>query len=170
MKGGFLMKKSIKVLIIVLVLFALLIGIAFVTLFVNLNKEKTAITSSEFKNTMESKGYYVSDAISQFSEYNYVTSAYLAVDSSNRYKIEFYTLSDENYATMFYNNNKAIFENSAGNASAKTDVTLKNSAKYTLSSNNKYMVVSRVANTVIFVNVDSQYKDAIQKLLKEFDY
>ena len=32
------------------------------------------------------------------------------------------------------------------------------------------MVVSRVANTVIFVNVDSQYKDTIQKLLKEFDY
>lgn len=47
---------------------------------------------------------------------------------------------------------------------------MKKSIKYTLSSNNKYMVVSRIANTVIFVNVGSQYKDTIQKLLKEFDY
>ena len=164
------MKKSIKVLIIALVVFALLMGIAFIALFVNLNKEKTAITSSEFKNAMEAKGYYVSDALSQFSEYNYVTSAYVAIDNTYSYKIEFYTLSDESYATLFYDNNKTIFENSASNASAKTDVTLKNSAKYTLSSNNKYMVVSRIANTVIFVNVDSQYKDTIQKLLKEFDY
>lgn len=164
------MKKSIKVLIIVLVLFALLIGIAFVALFVNLNKEKTAITFNEFKVTMESKGYYVSDATSQFSQYNYITSATLAVDSNYSYKIEFYTLSDVNYATMFYNNNKTLFENSKGSSSAKTDVTSKNGAKYTLSSNNKYMVVSRIDNTVIFVNVDLQYKDTVQKLLKELNY
>lgn len=164
------MKKSIKILIAVIIVVALIIGISVVTLVVNLTKEKTSISAEDFKNTMESKGYIISDATSQFSEYNYVKKAYLAVDQNYSYKIEFYTLEDENYAAAFYNNNKAIFESLAGNVSSGTNVNIKNYSKRTLSSNGKYMVVSRIGNTVIYLNVDEQYKDIVKDILNEFGY
>ena len=47
---------------------------------------------------------------------------------------------------------------------------MKNYSKYTLQSDNKYMVVSRIEDTVVYVKVDSKYKDQIKDLLKEIGY
>ena len=78
---------------------------------------------------------------------------------------------DDSYATNFYNNNKSILESSKGNNSAETYVELKNSSKYTLLSNGKYMTVSRINNTVIyFDDVDANYKDTVKTLLDELGY
>ncbi len=161
------MKK--KPVVIVLIVIALIIAILGVV-FVNLNKEKTSITASSFKNSMEQKGYIVSDANSQFSEYDYVKQVYVATNSDYSYQIEFYELSDENSAMNFYNNNKSIFESSKGNASTETNASLKNYSKYTLSANGKYMVVSRIDNTVVYVNVDDSYRNTVKDLLKELGY
>lgn len=160
------MKKSVVIVLIVVAIIIAILGIGFI----NLNKEKTSITASSFKNSMEQKGYIVSDANSQFSEYDYVKQVYVAVNSDYSYKIEFYELADDNYATNFYNNNKSIFESSKGNTSTGTSTSLKNYSKYTLSSNGKYMVVSRINNTVIYLNVDDSYKDMVKDLLKELGY
>lgn len=59
---------------------------------------------------MEQKGYIITDANGQFSEYDYVKQVYVASSKDYSYQIEFYELSDASYATYFYNNNKAIFE------------------------------------------------------------
>ncbi len=160
------MKKPVVIFLIVAVIIIAILGV----IFVNLNKEKTSITASSFKNSMEQKGYIVSDANSQISEYDYIKQVYVAVDSDYSYKIEFYELSDENYAMNFYNTNKSIFESSKGNASAETSAGLKNYSKYTLSSNGKYMVVSRIDNTVVYLNVDDSYKDTVNNLLNELGY
>lgn len=119
---------------------------------------------------MSQKGYSVQDASSQFSKYDYVKQAYIAISEDYSYKVEFYELLDDSYATSFYNNNKSIFESSKGNVSAETNVGLKNYSKYTLSSNGKYMVVSRIDNTVIYVDVDDNYKDTVKALLDELGY
>lgn len=160
------MKKSVIIAIIAVVIVAAIVGV----IFVNLNKEKTSITASSFYTTMSQKGYSVQDASSQFSEYNYVKQAYIAASQDYSYQIEFYELLDDSYATNFYNNNKSIFESSKGNASAETSVGLKNYSKYTLSSNGKYMVVSRIDNTVIYVDVADNYKDTVKALLDELGY
>lgn len=160
------MKKPVIIVLIVVAIIIAILGVVFV----NLNKEKTSITASSFKNFMEQKGYIVSDANSQFSEYDYVKQVYVATNGNYSYKIEFYELSDENYAMSFYNNNKSIFESSKGSASAETSASLKNYSKYTLSSNGKYMVVSRIDNTVVYLNVDDSYKDTVKDLLKELGY
>ncbi len=170
MKGGISMKKSIIIVLIIIAIIIAIFGIILVSVFVNLTKEKTPMTASSFKNSMEQKGYIVSDANSQISEYDYIKQVYVAVDSDYSYKIEFYELSDENYAMNFYNTNKSIFESSKGNASAETSAGLKNYSKYTLSSNGKYMVVSRIDNTVVYLNVDDSYKDTVNNLLNELGY
>lgn len=160
------MKKLLIIAIIAIVIIVAIVGV----IFINLNKEKNSITSSSFYATMSQKGHSVQDSTSQFSEYNYVKQAYIAVSEDYSYKIEFYELLDDSYATSFYNNNKFIFESSKGNASAETSVGGKNYSKYTLSSNGKYMVVSKINNTVIYVKVDDSYRNTVKDILDELGY
>ena len=160
------MKKPVIITIIAVVIAVAIVGV----IFINLNKEKTSITASDFYTIMSQKGYNVQDANSQFSDYNYIKQVYLAASKDYSYQIEFYELLDDSYATSFYNNNKSIFESSKGNVSAETSVGLKNYSKYTLSSNGKYMVVSRIDNTVIYVNVEDNYKDTVKSILDELGY
>lgn len=158
------MKKGVIIAIgIVVIIVALIVGV-----FVALNKEKIPMTTDSFKNTMEEKGFTVQSAKEQFAEYEYVKDAIIALNGD--YQLEFYELSDVDKAVFFYNNNKAIFEQSKGNASANTSVNMKNSSKYTQSSNGKYMVVSRIDNTVIYLNVEDKYKEDVKSLLDELGY
>lgn len=160
------MKKTVIIVTVIVLIFLALIGIVFI----NLNKEKVSITASDFKNSMEQKGYIITDANSQFSQYDYVKQVYVASSGDYSFQIEFYELSDENYAIDFYNNNTSRFEESKGNASSKTSVSWKNYSKYTLSSNGKYMVVSRINNTAIYIDVDDKYKDTVKDILNELGY
>lgn len=161
------MKKKTLFIVLGIILVLVIGGIA---LFSSLNKEKESMTASEFKTLMEGKGFAVSDATSQFSQYDYVEQVYVAEPSDYSYKIEFYELSDVEYATMFYNNNKSIFESSKGNASGETSVSMKNYSKYSLSTGGKFKVVSRIDNTVVYLNVDSNNKDTVKDLLDELGY
>ena len=117
------MKKKVLFIVLGIILVAVL-GVTM--LFVSLNKEKESMTATEFKTLLQEKGFVVSDATSQFSDYDYVKQVYVAAPSDYSYKIEFYELSNLDYATMFYNNNKSIFESSKGNASGETNVSMKN--------------------------------------------
>ena len=145
------MKNKVLYIIIGVVLVLILGGVAKV---LSLNTEKESMTASGFKTMMEGKGFTVSDATSQFAEFDYIKQAYVAVSSDYSYKIEFYELSNDEYATGFYNNNKEIFKSSKDNASIETSVALKNYAKYNLTTGKQYKVVSRIDNTVIYLNVD----------------
>lgn len=160
------MKKTVIIVTVIVLIFLAIFGIVFF----NLNKEKISITASDFKNSMEQKGYIITDANSQFSQYDYVKQVYVASSADYSFQIEFYELSDENYAIDFYNNNTSRFERYTGNASSKTSVSWKNYSKYTLSSNGKYMVVSRINNTAIYIDVDDKYKDTVKDILNELGY
>lgn len=46
----------------------------------------------------------------------------------------------------------------------------KNFQKYTLSTESKYKVISRIDNTVIYLNVDDNYKEEVKNVLKELGY
>lgn len=133
-------------------------------------KDKKSITADEFKNTMESNDYIVQEATDQFSEYDYVKKVYIALSSDSSYQIEFYQLSDEDYATSFYNNNKSIFEKSKSSKNLETSVSMSNYSKYTLQTNGKYKVISRIGNTAIYLNVDTEYKADVKNILKELGY
>lgn len=163
------MKKPLIVAIITILLILIIAGGIGIILN-NLNKEKISITSTSFKNSMEEKGYILTDANRQFEEYDYLEQVYVAVSSDYNFQIEFYELTNNSYAKNFFNNNKAIFESSKGSAATETNLNAKNYSKYTLSSNGKYKVVSRINNTVIYADVDDTYKDTVKSILDELGY
>ena len=136
------MKKSMIIGIVAIVA-VVLITIGGVV-FTKLNKEKPSIDAQTFKTTMEEKGYQLVDAKSQFSEYDYIEKVYLAADRK--------------------------FENSKSSSSIETTVNGKNYSKYTLLSNGKYMVISAINNTAIYVNVEESHKEEVDNILNELGY
>lgn len=131
---------------------------------------KIAITSDDFKSKMESSGYTVQEATNQMSDYDYIKQVYIAISSDSTYQIEFYELSDNDYASSFFNNNKKTFEDSKSSGSTETSVSVDNNEKYTLTTNGKFKVVSRIDNTVIYLNVDDNYKSSVKDVLKNLGY
>lgn len=131
---------------------------------------KTSITSDDFKNKMESNGYTVQDATNQMASYDYIKKVYIAISNDSTYQIEFYELSDSDYATNFFNNNKSIFEDSKSSVSTETSVNLGNHNKYSLTANDKFKVVSRIDNTVVYLDVDENYKSSVKDILDDLGY
>lgn len=167
------MSKAAKIILIVvaiIIIIALIVVGAIVGVSTLLNREKDSITAEQFRSTMEQKNYIVEDATYQFSQYDYVTQVYLVADSSYSYQIEFYELSNESNAIGFYNSNASIFQSRKGNAAVETNESGKNFSKYTLLSGGNYMVVSRINNTVIYVDVTSEYEDTVKDILDEIGY
>lgn len=118
---------------------------------------------------MTEKGYNVLNVKEQF-EYDYIIDALIAVSSDKKYQIEFYVLSTDDYAINFYANNKTIFENSKTANNNETSVNLDNHSKYALTTNDKFKVVSRIKNTVIYLNIDEVYKNEVQNVLNSLGY
>lgn len=168
------MKKTTKAVIIaVIAILIILLGIGGFFIgrtVINLTQDKEPVIAQEFIVTMEGKGYVVENVKSQFADYDYINKAYVAAKDDYSYQIEFYETTDEVSADSFYNNNKSIFESSKSNSAKETDVNLKNSSKYTLQSNEEYKVVSRIDNTVIYINVDKKYKSEVDEILKQIGY
>lgn len=162
------MKKSIKILIIVGIILAVIIGIVCMVIH-NLNKEKTPVTADKFKTTMEAKEFRVVDVTSQFAQYsNYMNKAYVA--QKDGYQIEFFVLSDVDNATKMYHTNKEKFESQKGNASGSYTTSMKNYSLYSITTNGKYKYVSRIDNTLVYVDADTNYQKEIKTVLKELGY
>lgn len=163
------MKKGTKIAIIIAVIIAVIVlGTVLMFAFA---KDKTAITAEEFKDKMEAKGYVIGDVTEQFEEYkDYIKKAYIAANEEITYQIEFYEILNSEYASSFFSLNKQVFENLEKKMAAETSVNLKNYSVYTLSTDSKYRVLSRIDNTVVYINVDNQYKDVVKSILEELGY
>ena len=131
---------------------------------------KASLTASDFKSTMEEKEFEVIDTMDQMPQESIVTQSYIALAPKSVYKIEYYNFISEEEAKTFYNTNKKIFEASAGSVSSNKEVTIKNYSKFAMTSNKRYMVVSRIDNTAIYIDADKDYKDTINKILKDIGY
>ncbi len=132
---------------------------------------KEPLTSASFEEQMTEAGYIIADCTEQYAEVDYIEQCYVALsDEDASYQIEWYEISDSDTAVQFFNTQKTIFEESAGNASATTSLNGTNSNKYTLSTDGTYKLLSRIDNTVIYVDCDSEYKDSVQEALKALGY
>ena len=168
------MKKSTKIIITVVVVWIVLSMLAVGALLILgikvATEEKTPITTVEFIDKAREKGLVPADASNQAVQYDYVKKAYIAVEENNKYQIEFYELSDEEMAKAFFNNNVEVIKTKEGSVTARNEINISNYSKYTSSSTGKCMVVSRIGNTVIYLNVADEYKDTVKNILEELGY
>lgn len=132
--------------------------------------KKEAITSENYQTTMEAKNFTVVEATSQFSNYGYVKKALVALSSDSSYQIEFYELDNEENAKGFYDTNQKQFEENEGEMSYSRKTNIANYSKYVLVSDGYYKVVSRIDNTVVYLNVPEDKKTEVEGILEELGY
>ena len=129
--------------------------------------KREALSADTFKSTIEGDGFRVNDALGQFDQYDYVKTAYVAVDSTNSYSIEFYVLSDSSYGKSFFENNKKIFDESDG---TKVEVNLLNYEKFSVENSSSYKYLARIDNTVVYVDTDVKNKDSVSSVIEKLGY
>lgn len=160
------MKKSLKIIIIIFVILLILVG-SFVVYTIS-SKNLKPLASEDFITIMENNNYSVSDVVAQYSQYDYVKEAYVASDKN--FQVEFFVLSDDEHSLGFYNINKTNFEILASEYSTTTTVDIGNCSRYTLITTDKFMYVSRIGNTVIYIDVPIMYQESVQSILNIIGY
>lgn len=133
-------------------------------------KEKVSVTAEDYKNLMEAKGYTIADASEQFADYDEIAKVYIAVPGDGAYQIEFYELTSAEAAMRLFAGNKSIFEQFEGNASTHTSISAANYSNYKLTAGGYYKVLSRIDNTMIYIDAPVEFKDEIKTVLGEIGY
>ena len=148
------MKKFIKLLVILPVIFIL----------TGCGKDKTIIKSNDMSKKMGELGFLVSDGTEMFED-----EEILKVLSFNngKYQMEYHEYKTEEKAKESYNGNKNYFdlENKKGKETKKD-----NYDKYVQETKEEYHSLTRVGNTFLYVSASIEYKDEIEKVLKELNY
>lgn len=160
------MKKSLKIFLVVIIL--LIIVIVGFVLYTISSRNKKPLTSEEFISSMEANNHTVSDAASQYPQYDYVKSAYSAYTLD--YRIDFFILSDDEHAIEFFNINKSNFDLLATDTATTSFADIGNCTRYTIISSGRYMYISRIGNTVICINSSDTYQQTIQTLVSSLGY
>ncbi|MBR2704256.1 MAG: hypothetical protein IKE91_02185 [Clostridia bacterium] len=158
------MKKTLKVLLV------LIIFLTSLFCFAGCGKKKTAKTADEFYSIMTEKKFVIKDSKSEYSSHNEIVRSYVAAPSDLSYQIEFLELDSDASAKNMFASNQRIFQDTSSSNKAESSVSVSNYAKYTLESNGKYKVISRIDNTLVYVDAEIKYKDDVNKLLDELGY
>lgn len=158
--------KVLKNTLIIALLIATMFG------FSGCGQKKKSITSDEFQSIMKSKNFIVENGKSQYASYPEITECYLSAPSDMSFTIEFYVLDSDSSAQNMFSKNKAIFEEAKEGSKSRFEnsVSLANYSKYTLQVDDKYKAISRIDNTLIYVNTSARYKDDVSKILEELGY
>lgn len=128
------------------------------------------ITVMEFKTIMQSKGYNVYDAKNEFLYHAYIKNVYMAEAKDSSYKIEFYEFFDKEHADLFFKNRKSSIEDLKSKSLSQHTVNINNFSKYALELEEKYIVISRIDNTIIYVDTNAMNKENIKNILDEIGY
>lgn len=132
------------------------------------DKEKVVITLDDFDKTLTDKGFTVYDNMDDYSEFDYIVMAKVAVLDDIEIEMIKYTTND--YAVKVQDSQIENF-NLLKNTGAYEDKEKgSNYYKYVLVSNNRYMINSRVDDTLIFCKTLLENKEKVEEIYSELGY
>lgn len=151
----------------VLSLLVLFIGIIFLTGCIN----QKAITSDEFIKIVKENKFSVTDVTNNVADELAVNKVIIATSGTGDYQIEYYDFKTEEAAKKAFEYNKKMFDTLKSNiVKKKLEVNMGNYTKYSLVSNGKYMLTTRVKNTLVMINTDQKYEPIASKVIKALGY
>ena len=168
------MKKPVIIAIVIAIVLIIIVGavIAINVIKGNSNETNIKVTDADtFRDFMQQRGYLVLDSTNQVEAYENMVKLYVAISQDYDYTIEFYELTDDDYATKFYNTNRYNFQSAKTDSDRELVISLENGLRYTLSSESQYRLVSRNNNTMIYINTEAtDFKEEIENVLTEMGY
>ena len=130
-----------------------------------------SITADQFKNIMEKNGYEVIESTDQYKEIMKVKKSYIALYKNRKFQFELIEFDTIEEAIKIYEINKQKFEEKKSNvANMYINLDGKNFSKYRCISGGKYMALTRVNNTLMYVDVNQEYEKEVNKAIKKFGY
>lgn len=120
-----------------------------------------ALNPKEFYSLFNSFGYLVENKIDKdYSSNNHL----IAMKDDLPFNVEYYSFDDEIDAKNTYEKiKKSIRIN-------KKETVSSLASKLIAESNNKYIVVSRIRNTIMYVLGDEEHKEQINSIFKNINY
>lgn len=125
------------------------------------------LESSEFKDHFGALGYTVTDT----EEGKYESEEYLVASKDDvPFKIEYYEFAEEVEAKKVYTKYYDSISEYITSDSKNKETTGAVFAKTVAVSENEYIIISRVKNTLIFISGTNDYAKEIDKLLEDIEY
>ncbi len=122
---------------------------------------------TDFKEHFGALGYEISDT----EEGLYESKTYLVASKEDvPYKVEYYEFEEEVDAKKAYTEYKNNIQNYITTDSKNKETTGAVFAKTVAVSDNEYIVISRVKNTLIFIAGTNEYSKDIDTLLEDIEY
>lgn len=149
-------------------LILLLIMAVFVMTGCNSSKTKEVASVETFNNEATTEGFTVSDNSDTYQEYDYISSSTIA--TIDELDIEMVVYDTDEFAKESQEQQIEKFNLLKGvNAVIKKDEG-KNYYRYTMVANGKYMITSRIDNTLIFCKTDTNNSEKVEKLFDTLGY
>lgn len=125
------------------------------------------VDSKTFKEHFSAVGYTVSDK----EEARYEADTYLVASKSDvPFEIKYYEFKDETEAKKVYEKYKDSIVEFITSTSDNTETTGAVFSKTIAKSEKEYIVISRVKNTLIFIEGTNEFSKEIDKLLEDIEY
>ena len=119
------------------------------------------ISSDSFKLVGESDDYEITDVTESLNNNKGIMKA-LVARVKNKYQVEYYTLDDSEVAQKMYDRNKKRFESQKNDNDKAEIVETDNYSEYKL--------LCKIDNTLVYADVDEQYKDSVVEFAKQLGY
>ena len=130
--------------------------------------KKEAIDEDDFIRIMTNEGFEVVNTVNEYTEYPYFEETYVA--KKDGYEIQFYELEDDSFAKKIYSENKQQMESTKTGTYVESNVDLINNNKYSVDTQGVYTVVSRTDDTIVYLSVNSKFKEEVNSILKKLGY
>lgn len=132
--------------------------------------KKTSITTKQFKKIAEEHNLKTTDILNQYEEYNNIIKDATLAIKNDEWQIEFYIITNATEAKEMFKNNVNQLESLAKSTTMKTKVNMLNYNTFSQTTMDKYSYVSRVENTLLYLDVKAEKKDEVMAIVEALGY
>lgn len=157
------MKKRIKYISILLLLIIFsLMGVSHIN--------KTRILSLDKFTSIVNKESLKTVNVKEQLENETIKDAIVAYNKYGDYQIEYIIFNDIESAKSAFLINKNEFKTFKDENTLENNTNKKNSSIYELTTNDKYMYISRINNSLIYINTDITYIEEAKNIIEKLNY
>lgn len=131
-------------------------------------KELTVVSLDTFKSVANNNKFSIEDTTLEYSDVSYIRNG--AIAAYGDIEIEMVVYTDVESAKKVQNNQISNFNLLKSTGAYEDKVEGDNYYKYILVSNNRYMISTRVDNTLVFCKTLINNKEMVEKIYNEIGY
>ena len=129
------------------------------------------LNTSDFPRVMENNEFKVENVISKYEKNSDIVHAYEATEKDNKYAITYLEFTSNNTATDYFETEKEALNKTKDKNAVVNYSALNDNEKYSINTDsNHYKTLSKIANTVVYFDVESKYSEEVVEILNKIGY